>query len=223
LPSGPTASAYGQAAIVGDNLYYFGGTNKFFQDSNQLWQFNIPSNTWTELKTQNEAGSPPPREAFIMRAFDDKLIITQGEHFTGTHYIDFTDVWLYDIPTNQFLNITPTGFNPPGISNTDSAAIIHNKLIIFGGDIPGGSPAGACGAPFSQNPTNITWSFDLGSNQWSEIPTVNIPGNLKRAAAGAFNDKMIMFGGYSFSCPSGLPADNGQFWHNSIYELSLSN
>jgi N-acetylneuraminic acid mutarotase len=221
-PSGTTYGAEIEIALVGDNLYMFGGSNAYFSSSNAFYRFNIPTQTWTVLRANGAANTPPPRSSFFMKGFGDKLVITQGEALNAQGTFDsLTDTWVYDIQTNVFTNVTRphANQNPPGISNTQSAAVIDGNLLIFGGDIPGGEAG--CGAPFDQNPVDTTWSLDLDNYQWTLLHTENTPQPLKRVGGdGLRHGPLIIYGGWDFNCPP-PGTENGQYWPNKFYRLNV--
>jgi len=218
--AGPGPRADHNIVLIDDNIYLFGGVvNKFFTEKNDLWAYNIPTNTWTQLIGNNVAGSPTKRDAFYMEpvSINDQsgFIVSMGETFNGLGgFADLSDLWFYSIDSNTYRNISPA--NNPNIANSAIMAVVRRDrdLVIFGGDIPGG--ARGCHAPFNQDPTNTTWTFNLDTLAWAILPTTHTPPSLKRHSAGVIDGKFYIFGGWGWHCPP------GQLWNNNVYVLRFA-
>jgi hypothetical protein len=78
-------------------MYIFGGANsaessgrKFFND---LWEYDLAQNRWTELVPKNPDFSPEPRASHVMFLVDDCIYIWGGYSARGL----LNDMWTFDI------------------------------------------------------------------------------------------------------------------------------
>ena len=117
------------------NLYLFGGWGA--TRTNDLvtcvFDVNTPAAvTWTTLKANGAAGSPTGRSGtgMIYDAANDRLVITCG--YSGSAYL--SDTWQYDLTSNTFTQLSPTGTTPVGREllgiGYDS---VNQRVLIMGG------------------------------------------------------------------------------------------
>jgi hypothetical protein len=60
---GPGPRAYHGMALVGDEIYIFGGvTNAFFTATNRVDAFNITSGSWRQVLANDYSREPVPRD-----------------------------------------------------------------------------------------------------------------------------------------------------------------
>jgi len=231
LNAGPGLRGDMGMAYLNGKVYLFGGiANQFFTDRNDLWAYDIATNTWTNLIPDGQPGSPPPRHSTQFRSstFDNKIYLYGGE-VTATAFGTLEDTWVYDPALNTWTNITPPdNLNlDPAVNNFQGSTIVGTKFTIFGGESDQdnfGAPGLICGAPFSvaatQQPTNNTWVFDIRPTQrrWVQLfpNQFKLPPALKRHTAEHIGECFYIFGGWNFpACPP------GQVWNNDIWVFKI--
>lgn len=203
----------------GDRLYLFGGITPFFLFTNDLWEYDFVTNRWTELIPLFAPGSPPGRdEAYAGdHPKQGRLTIYGGESLDlqTFDFITLEDVWQLDLATLTWTEVTPgPAQDVPVHGNLGAASVIGNKLYVQGGDVPGGTAG--CGAPFPQNATEELWQFHLVQHRWRQrLPDGDPLTRLKRHAGVTIDDKLYVFGGFDFDCPTGV--GDGQIWNNDVY------
>eukprot|EP01124_Arcella_intermedia_P027992 TRINITY_DN5595_c0_g1_i6.p1 TRINITY_DN5595_c0_g1~~TRINITY_DN5595_c0_g1_i6.p1 ORF type:complete len:864 (+),score=241.90 TRINITY_DN5595_c0_g1_i6:45-2636(+) len=150
---------YGHSAtLVGGDMFVFGGYDNATGLSNDLYSFNINTNTWTLCKDSNQE-KPAARyghyAALILFHKKPFLVVFGGR---GPKSIVYNDLWLYNIKDNVWKEVVVNGKGPSGRYGF-AAFLNHNQLIIFGG-FDGKAEV-----------FNDMWSINLKSEtpQWREI------------------------------------------------------
>jgi hypothetical protein len=111
----------------GHRLIMYGGQNAGARDD--IWAFDLTLNTWTEL---TPVSRPPGRwfAAHIYDAANNRATIFGGN--TGSEVKN--EVWVFDLWTNAWTELSPTG-TPP--SAREGAVAIYDgandRMVVFGG------------------------------------------------------------------------------------------
>lgn len=190
-------------------------------DRNDIWAFDLSSNTWTEI-TPNTGSAPAPRFTAncVYDPVQKSMLAWSGQ---GAQF--FNDVWAFDLASHTW-----TQFDPPDPKPNIryGAATIYDPigrdLITFAGFT-------------DQGRFDDTWRFDLDSNTWTEItPDDANPEQrcLHTASYDTLNRRMIVYGGQTSGArgdiwafdiaqnrwteltPQNSPA--GRFFSPSIYD-----
>jgi N-acetylneuraminic acid mutarotase len=216
--TGPSPRTYASGAYLNGNMYILGGViDPYFDVGNDLWSFNTFTNTWTQLIANGNINSPPARGTYQLQPsiLDNKLYLNGGEGAAAAGFPTLNDTWMYDPFLNSWTDITPPASENlnPGHDNYQGSTLVANKMVIYGGETPGSSAG--CDAPFAQNPTNETWSFDIFTHRWTQLFPTQTLINLKRHTADHFGLCMYVVGGWSWNCPP------GQIWNNNVYSYKI--
>lgn len=218
--AGPIGRAGPAMWQVGDQIFVFGGATSSQQALNDLWAFDLRTSRWTQVTANGAAGSPVARfEGYTgTDARMGKLTIFGGITGADTGFVSKNDTWQFDLRSRTWAEVTPqSGTNVTPGRSSGAAASLGSSLLIHGGDVPGGSSG--CGAGFPQNPTDELWRFDLKRLRWDKLtPGGDAAPRLKRTAAVSVEGRMLVFGGYDFSCPNGV--GSGQVWNEAVYSYS---
>jgi N-acetylneuraminic acid mutarotase len=211
--AGPGGRSRPAAWMVGNQLYLFGGINAYFATMNDLWVYDLDSNTWSELIPDGAAGSPPSRHEAMSgaRVQGDKLVIYGGETLGEFGFETLVDTWEYSLADNTWENVTPAApFNVDPPRNLAGAGMLRGRLYLHGGDMPGGTQC--CGSPFPQNVSNDLWKFECG--KWLEVTCGGETAPyLKRHRGVEVGDELFLFSGYDFTDPA------GQVWNQTVYSF----
>lgn len=217
-PGGPGIRAYHGSVLIGDNIYVFSGVNSYtFAASNDLYAFNIPSQTWTKIIPNSVL--PHVRDGFIMSNMKigctDGFVVVGGEYASYVpyfHYVTLNDAWFFNITSQEWIQLDAP--NTPYISNVRSYGVLNNKLIVYGGEETG-SVCPECCSPFPQNPTNITRSFDPETGEWETLDVDAPSKGLKRASGDVVRGKLWISQGWTWDGEED-PTVNAQDWNNNF-------
>ena len=153
-PVGPGPSARFDGTIAYDPssnaLFLFGGEDTTAR--NDLWAFSVEAGQWRQLSPQGD--KPDPRFGHTLN-YDPvrRRLIVFGGQAAGF----YSDVWAYDIATNQWARLADNGAGPSrryGHSGVLDSA--RNRIVISHGFTDRGR-------------FDDTWAFDLASNRWLDI------------------------------------------------------
>jgi len=224
----PGKRASGGMAYHNGVVYLFGGiTDESFTPSNDLWAFNIQTNSWKQLIPNGVPGSPPKRNSFIFLASpkENKLFLYGGQALnpnTGA-FDTFNDTWEYSICCNKWTDVTPPPTRNifPPVNDFSSAAIVDHTMILYGGE-QNVDPV-VCPPPIvPQGPTNNTWLLNtkVPFKGYIKLDTDDhTPPPLKRQAGTNVGRCFFLYGGFSFpSCAVGQ-IYNTDVWAIRVPEL----
>jgi hypothetical protein len=217
---GPPARSRPSAWIVDDKLYIFGGVTSFFQVRNDLWVYDLGTNTWTELLPQGAPGSPPPRHeaATGSPVKGGRIVLYGGESIDASfQFTVLGDTWEYAPSSGVWTDVTPgpeDNVAPP--RNYGTAVTLGGRLYLQGGDTPGGPD---CGIPFPQSPTDQLWRFDLRDRVWEQQFPRGAPlVRLKRTNSARVAGAMYVFAGFDFVCEDQVTPH--QIWNHDVYRFT---
>jgi hypothetical protein len=111
------------------------------------------------------------------------------------------DIWAFDLANNTWADLTPQTSPAGRWFSTNIYDAANNRVIIFGGNLGGGSV------------TNEVWEFDLAQNSWQQISPSGAPPPAREGAVAIYvraGDRMVVF--------SGL----GNAYFNDVWSLNLS-
>jgi hypothetical protein len=147
---------------------------------NDVWFYDIGSNSWTELET----GDPRPNTRYGTATVFDPVA---GNLVTFAGFTDagrFEDTWRFDPRGAVWTEISPAEGNP-GRRCLHSASYdaARHRMIIYGGQRSG--------------PLDDIWALDLATQQWAELgPAERQGGRFYTANVyDAGNDRVLIFGG----------------------------
>ncbi len=127
-----------------------------------VWAYDIASNAWTQLSA---SGGPSARygHSTIYDARRDRLVLSHG--FTSERG-RFDDTWVFDLASNRWTDITPSGVKPLRrcLHHAEYSAA-RDEMYLYGGCSSG---AGPC-------PQADLWVFNLSRNDWREVQSFPRP------------------------------------------------
>lgn len=182
--SGPSPTArrkHTAVAISDSTMLLFGGIDTSHQVVNDLWKFDILTNTWTKIQTSK---SPAPRHSHTAVLYEGSMIIFGGlgaSSFLG-------DVWKYSAETNTWQEVN-NGKNGGPIPRSAASAVIEgNYMYIFGGIQFFGGYDGYL---------NDLAKYDLKSNQWISTKASGQPPTARASHTSVvLNGQIYIIGGY---------------------------
>jgi hypothetical protein len=204
-------------------LYLFGGYDPRFKAHNDLWSFDLLSNTWRQLIKDDDPKSPSKRYIFrfeLGTSNEDLYIF--GGNYRETKTIQRNDLWKYNIPTNTFTEIVSEKNTNISGRTHGAAAIYGDMFVIALGDIP----SGGCTtdqASERQNPTNEVWSIRVAgsrpASQWQPVKIGFGPPPLKRVIYATLGDRLYVTQGFNYKCDD--PKSTGPIYNLETYSLPL--
>lgn len=116
--------------VCRDRGVFFGGW-----DTDELWEWDPSTSTWTERLPLTGESWPPPRvgASLVFDTSVGRVLLLGGRRLSAETYFD--DLWQWDGPTGTWTNLSlTTGARPPARARAgavyDSA---RQRLVIFGG------------------------------------------------------------------------------------------
>lgn len=105
------------AAVIEDDMWVFGGhaDEEEIDKLNDVWRYNVPSNTWEEVKGIDEDSKPQARSGHALGVYNHYLII-HGGIFEITKELD--DTYLFNTQTKKFIFSGETRQKSPNASPT---------------------------------------------------------------------------------------------------------
>jgi N-acetylneuraminic acid mutarotase len=220
---GPGARLGAEIAIKDDTLYLLGGYDATFKAHNDLWSYDLLTNTWQRLKPDDDPQSPSKRYIFRFELSESgREIYIFGGNYRERETIQRNDLWKYQIATNTFAEIiSEKKTNMTGRTH-GAAAIISDQFVIALGDIPGGG-CQTEQASERQNPTNEVWSLRVGGARpdakWSRVQIGSSPPPLKRVFYAQARDRLYVTLGFNYKC--GTAGAEGAIYNTETYSLPL--
>jgi hypothetical protein len=142
-------SARGRALLHGGR--YRAGTSGTYTLYDDLWSFDLATDTWIELPSN---GGPSPRSNHVAAVVDDRLLIFGGNASNdGLNFIPLDDTWVFDLDAEVWSQVNTT--------NTPAARLFHAATVTPDGKtfiIYGGGDQNAFLGPFFRD----LWALQLG-------------------------------------------------------------
>jgi hypothetical protein len=167
---------------VHGEMVLFGGMNQY-----DTWTYNLSLNRWTDKKPPTQ---PDARwgNGMAFDALHQKMIIYGG----SSHESLVNDTWAYDLGTNRWKDMNPPDAPSPRGYVSMAYDLGRNEVVLFGGWSGGSIPGNSFGD---------TWTYDMGTNEWTGWHLVTSPPP-RFSQAMVYNDvqeEIVMYGGTSDS------------------------
>ncbi len=142
---------------ISEKSVIFGGhilTSEDHWYSNEVWTYDYPTNTWSELDPRN----PPEPRYWHSMVYDQNT--QRALLFGGYNDVDwFLDsTWIYDYGENEWFQVTTDTIPPARSMSSMVYDSKERKWLLFWGLGENGEMA-----------LNDAWEFDMSSMQWVEI------------------------------------------------------
>lgn len=204
LKTGTSPKARGRHTTVFDRsrkkIYLFGGrfrpegASGSYQLFNDLWSFDVNTDTWTEIQAKGSTPSPRSNSYMVYDANNDQVILFGGNVSTsGLRFIPLNDTYILSLDTMTWTKVQTATAPKARLFHTMMVDHKRNRVIVYGG---GG--ANAFTGPFYGD----VWSFDIKTRTWKQIwiRTLLTPGPPARIETMLLEDKerdrMLMFAGH---------------------------
>ena len=208
----PAPRANTAACLYEDKIYLFGGHggHNFLRTAfNDLYTFDLETDTWAKLEYKNNA--PEGRGGHSIFASDEKIFIYGG----WNSEMQFTNIFIFDLEKHEW-NDSDVSNGVPRWNHGSVLveAIPTRKFFIFGGECLEYNEGTA--RAFGEY-VNTSCYLDLGSIRWTTYasdPEIfdNIP-SPREYAAMSYDErdrKILIYGGWN----------NG--WYDDMYSLTVA-
>lgn len=216
-PAGGPSARVRHAATVDttrSRMIIFGGregTDAPYTFLNDVWAFDLATETWTEIPT---AGVPPSLRDDTVLEYDagrDRIVLFGGDSDRfGTLGGRRDDMFALDLATGIWSEIVPAGPRPAA-RLLHASANLGDRMVIFGG------------AENFDVYRNDVWIFDFVTETWAEVaPNTPASGPLTRFGPALFVDptlgRAISFAGHDLALdtPPGLLGNRNDTWQISL-------
>lgn len=216
---GPTPRLGAEIVIKGDMLYLLGGYDKAKKAHNELWSYDLLTNTWKQLKRDDDPKSPSKRYIFRFQLSpSEEDIYIFGGNYREQVTIQRNDIWKYNIATDTFTELVSE-------ANTNMSGRTHGACAILGGTFfvaLGDIHSGGCFTNQDsehQNPTREVWKLEAGSSRWVQVQTGFSPPPLKRLLYAQVGDRLYVTHGFDYKCDKA--ESEGPIYNLNTYSLPL--
>ncbi|MBI2951741.1 hypothetical protein HYY27_06590 [bacterium] len=152
------------------------------------WAFDLGRNVWTDLTPAS--GLRPVKRCLHEAVYDaggDRMLLFGG-CASGFGPCPLGDLWAFDLRTNVWTELRPSGAAPGARTNPALAydPAVRRALLI------GGSAA--------EGLTNDTWTFDAAGGAWTKLTfegSIPAPRYSHDAVVDSTNARVLLFGGHS--------------------------
>ena len=178
-----------------DRTILFGGAG-FGGFLGDTWAYDYSANRWTAVNTSGPAGRY--LASMTYDASSDRSILFGGVYLVGGAPAAQHDTWAFDYANATWTNRNPASYPSARGGSAMAFDAVANQTILFGGANPFGNPVAY---------HNDTWTYDQGTNRWTNVTPVAGP-SVRFLAAIDYDgpvDRTVLFGGVS---SSGTPLDD---------------
>jgi N-acetylneuraminic acid mutarotase len=181
---------WGHTAILSkDDIILYGGFSIHLNQEyyyNDVISFNLPSQTFNEIKPNN---SLPKRSNHSAILYNNQMIVHGGKD----NVFVYNDTFSVNLQTNECVKLEINSDDIPIERTYHTANVYKNWMIVFGGEV-------------NNEVLDDIWAMDLNSNKWLKIPF-----NDKRLEPRSFHsaeflgNKLYLVGGYYLEAKCVLP------------------
>jgi len=156
----PVARGAMAGATDGDKIYVVGGRSEAegTPSSKELYIYDPATDTW------DSGPEMPTGRDHIAGAMHEGVFWVIGGRGNGER-VDSTPVSEgYDTSRGEWISGSP----PPKPASANGLAVLHDRIVLFGGEGPAPTPAGAAGQAFDVYPETII--YDPRADTWARAP-----------------------------------------------------
>jgi N-acetylneuraminic acid mutarotase len=186
------------AAFVYNNWFYIHGGHDIREGSlEKMYRLDLTpqstENSW-ELIQPRGMDKPGKIGFHTMTRYENKAYLIGGSDLG----IDNEKMYEFDIESNEWTVVRPTGTDIPDTRDEHSANIYGDTIVVFGGNVGGFK-------------NNETWQYYIKENKWTKLDTKNTTPERSNHGASIIGDELFIFGG----------KDMAQLKLNDLWKLNL--
>ena len=122
----PLSTSFASMASISSSLYIFGGKD-LFSYSNSIYEFNLSTFIWAEIKPGSQF-QPSPRINSVFFSYESNLYLYGGLTEDGQN----SDLWLFNVSTARWTILDQYGDLPSARSQM-GFCLDDDNLYVFGG------------------------------------------------------------------------------------------
>jgi hypothetical protein len=191
--SGVFDAARNRLVMVGGNTAAPVNCMPMYNLIDEMWAFHLDCNNWERLTPEGGPGIRA-RQSTTLDTTHNRMVLFGGrQRMSGGFgsYVNFNDVWTFDLASDTWTQLVTTGTAP----STRSSAIIQydaprHRVILFGGN---SSTSG-----LTLTGLGDTWALDMETGAWTQLEIDGPPARLFHASTHvttASEDSLYVFGG----------------------------
>lgn len=168
------ARCFHSTVICANKVLVYGGAGDDLVPLNDLWSYDIPSQSWTCIDDGSCAGNPGPRFGHqgCYVAKDDVMYLFGGHN-------DDDNLYSFSLATNAWSLVEVVG-TPPRARKFHSVDLIGHRIFVFAG--------------LTSSDVADLYILDTNTNRWAR-PLYEGQLNVRGQASAILHDKLIVFGG----------------------------
>lgn len=211
-PEAPTPRGGHSAAIVGRNMWVFGGYGGAgYQrtDFNDIYSFDIDTLSWNPLM-EVQGTLPGRRSGQTMFAVRTTLMVYGGWNTAEC----FDDLWSFDTTTLVWSQVETGSYGVPRWNHCGFAieAVPNWQVVVFGGSVKR-SDSEVSTNRVQGDFSNELLLLDTGRMRWSPLEGEGAPPKVRADAAMVYDKeqkRVVIFGGYA------------NRWYNDVSVLNVA-
>jgi len=180
-PGPRTAFGFSNDSLEG-RIILFGGLDGLSSAHNDTWEYDIASNDWVRICSDNIC--PPWKRSYASMAYDNdsKIAVMYGGYAEDSTTI-LTDTWEYDVATNTWENWT-AAFRPRGLTSHSMVYdAVDQRMILVGRGVA----------------STEVWAYGQMTHTWTNMSTIGGPSKRYGFALGYSyqpgHHRVVLFGG----------------------------
>jgi N-acetylneuraminic acid mutarotase len=181
----PTARSFHTAVwdTLGGRMLIFGGQDSSGRPLNDLWSYELSSNTWARLSPDGLSPSERYEHSAVWDPLHNQMLIFGGHNPAGGRH---DDLWVYQATTNTWLSATGTGPLPAARERHTAIWDATNaRMLVFAG-------------LGQHDELGDLWSYEPSSKAWSQLPPIGVRPSPRAGLTATWdvaNDRLLVFGG----------------------------
>lgn len=164
------------SAVVDGKIYIIGGTDQFRSTSNKNEMYDPSTKTWT-VKSK----MPTARNSAARVVINEKIYVIAGRYKPeGGQITNLSSFEVYDTKNDQWSILADLPIKSGGLM----AAVLENKIFVFGGEYFNSNGGGIYSSIFC---------YDLHTNSWAKVKKTSLARHGTQALS--YKDKIYIIGG----------------------------
>ena len=181
--------------IIFGGRYREDANSGLYELYNDLWAFDINTDTWEQLQPQGEVPPARTNSAMVYDPTGDRMILFGGNTSNdGLRFTPLNDTWILDLETRTWSKLTFGAAPTARLFHAMALDSAHNKVLVYsGGD------ENAFFGPFISD----VWALDLTTLAWEQLwEARSSSGDAPAARINAVlmddpeRSRVVMFGGH---------------------------
>lgn len=134
-----------------------------YEHTEEVWAFHLDCGSWERITPTGTGPGARARVASTLDTMRDRILFFGGrDRESSGGYVNYADVWAYDLATDAWSEVVTSGAAPSARSSAVIAYdVTRDRVVMFGGNT---STSG-----LSLTGVGDLWELDLASGAWREL------------------------------------------------------